>query len=114
MSKKKAKPRELSPEDQARIDRHRAQLRAREAQAAMSRTAINKPVRVIADIPADLALCGWGDGPGWLSAPARVWLLYEQDGIVQYLDGPRPLGPPGEPRTGESFPAQFLSSCEDL
>jgi len=84
----KKKQTKVSPEDQAQTNRSRAQLKAREAQAAMSRTAINKPVRVIADIPADLALCGWGDGPGWLPAPARVWLLYEQDGIVQYLDGP--------------------------
>ena len=112
MTKKKSI--KFPPKNQAQADRYLAQARAREIRAAMPRTEINKLIRVIADIPADLAMCGWGDGPGWLPAPARVWLLYEQDGIVKYLDGPRPPGPSGEPRTGGSFPARFLSSCEDL
>lgn len=67
------------------------------------------------NIPTWIYADGWGDGPGLLHAGAKIWLTVEEDGLVDYLSGPRPPGPPEESRGGGGFfPVSYLNHCEDL
>ncbi len=75
---------------------------------------IGKAIRVTRDIPADIYMGGWGDGPAWLRASAQVFLTRRDGHVVEFVSGPRPPGPPGEPRGGGEFPIEFLAFCEDL
>lgn len=99
----------LSPEDR-RVEEDRLA-----AEPSSGKTLIGKAVKVRENIPTWIYAGGWGDGPGWLIAGAQIWLTSEEDGLVDYLSGPRPPGAPGESRGGGGFfPASYLGNCEDL
>ena len=51
---------------------------------------IDRPATAARDVPAYLALGGWGDGPGWLRKGAQIWLTFVEGEVVHYLSGPRP------------------------
>ncbi len=99
----------LSPEDR------RAEEERLAAEPSSAKKLIGKAVMVKENIPTWINAGGWGDGPGWLHAGAKIWLTVEEDGLVDYLSGLRPSCPPGENRGGGGFfPASYLSHCEDL
>ena len=75
---------------------------------------IGKAVRVVKDIPTYLSMGGWGDGPSWLRTGAKIWLLSSEDGLVDWVSGPKPPVA-GEGRAGNGFfPVRFLTHVEDL
>ena len=61
------------------------------AEPSSAKKLIGKAVLVKENIPTWLYAGGWGDGPGWLHAGAKIWLTIEEDGLVDYLSGPIPL-----------------------
>jgi hypothetical protein len=97
----------LSPEDR------RAEEERLAADPSSAKKPIGKAVLVKENIPTWIYAGGWCDGPGWLHKGVQIWLEEESDGLVDYINGPRPLGP-GEHRGGGFFPASYLSHCEDL
>lgn len=84
----------LSPEDQ-RVEEERLAT-----EPSSAKKLIGKAVRVKENIPAWIYAGGWGDGPGLLHTGAKIWLTAEEEGLVDYLSGPRPPGSSGESRGG--------------
>jgi len=78
------------------------------------KTPIGKAVKALKEVPVYLFLNGWGDGPSFLRPGSQIWLDVTDGEMVDYLSGPRPPGPYGEPRTGGMFRVSFLSYFEEL
>lgn len=80
---------------------------------ASGKIRIDQPATAATDVPAYLALGGWGDGPGWLRKGAQIWLAFAEGEFVYYLSGHRPPFP-GEVRVGGTIHRKDLDALLDV
>lgn len=60
---------------------------------ASDRIHLDRPVKVLEDIPSYIFSAGWGDGPGLLHTGSLIYLRYQEAHRVYYYAGPREPAP---------------------
>lgn len=80
---------------------------------ASGKIRIDRAATAARDVPAYLAMGGWGDGPGWIRKGAQIWLAFAEGEVVHSLSGHRPPVP-DEIRVGGTIHREDLDALLDV